>query len=174
MPPPDPPEPAMAPLALGSIAPETSAQNQAGRKSDCEPLRDMIVAAVERGLSARRIDPDLVSDQGGIRRAVPFDLRRGARLPARRDAGRRREGIVRLLAKQRIPAVRAIQHMVHQSALGGPNTPWHLSRLASPQRPCQENDSRPLLFPRLRKTRSWCRTTSHPHGRAPGISSSIA
>ena len=57
----DPPKPAIAPLG-SAVPPETAAGGKARRKSICESLRAVIVAAVEAGLSARRIYQDLVTE----------------------------------------------------------------------------------------------------------------
>lgn len=80
-------EPADAPI--GSAAPATSSAASAGRQSDCEPWRELILAKHAQGLSAQRIFQDLLSEQGA---KVSYDsvrrfLRRqggGQPLPFRR------------------------------------------------------------------------------------------
>lgn len=48
----------------GSSKAAISTTGSPGRKSDCEPWRETIEAALERGLSAQRIYQDLVADHG--------------------------------------------------------------------------------------------------------------
>jgi len=44
--------------------PAISTAGSAGRRSECEPFREQIIAGVERGLSAQRIWQDLTGEQG--------------------------------------------------------------------------------------------------------------
>jgi transposase len=56
----DPPEPTTA-----RLGPSAGTQDEArGRRSNCEPLRAVIQAGCDRGLSAQRIYQDLVTEQG--------------------------------------------------------------------------------------------------------------
>lgn len=63
-------EPAVSSLPEGAIAagPDSNATipitGSAGRRSRCEPWRAVIIAALEQGLTARRIWQDLVSERG--------------------------------------------------------------------------------------------------------------
>jgi transposase len=78
-----------AAAAIGSAAPVPAAEGSAGRRSLCEPLRAVIVAALDLGLTARRIWQDLKADHGfngdyqsvqrfvrGLRDASPLPFRR--------------------------------------------------------------------------------------------------
>lgn len=51
-------------LASGRDAPACSASSVAGRKSECQPWRELIEAKLAQGLSAQRIWQDLRSDHG--------------------------------------------------------------------------------------------------------------
>jgi transposase len=69
--------------------PANSTAGNAGRPSDCEPYREIIVEALQRGLSGRRIFQDLVFEQdfaasySSVKRFVRH-LRRTSPLPFRR------------------------------------------------------------------------------------------
>jgi transposase len=60
----DPPKPANAPPGSEAPKPAIAPPGSAGRRSDCEPLRQTILEALKLGLSARRIYQDLVAERG--------------------------------------------------------------------------------------------------------------
>lgn len=57
-------KPAISPSGSRATTVRSSMPSNAGRRSDCEPYRDLILEKLKEGLSAQRIYQDLQSDEG--------------------------------------------------------------------------------------------------------------